>query len=292
MTSLPVSSRRAVALAAFLAVLAACNNTPTATTSKPKASTKPKASATATPTPDEATPTPKPTTTATPTAAVTPTPTPPVAVSAPPIAFPYTTVGSRWDYSLDVKVSTFDIAGTTSISVTTVTATDATIGTTFAITKFPLGTPPSPTTSSSKVLKSVQNPYALGVLFPAQSSGGAAPTDTVTASAADKITLANGTSVDCTKYTVVELVDGARSDITLWTAADGSMAREIITSDKPPPLVTIPPTFAAFVKGKVTTTLELTGQSKGDGTGSGAASPDGGASSATGAASPDASATS
>jgi hypothetical protein len=271
-------------LVAALAGAAACTGEDPAATGKsspkPKVSTKPKVSPspspspTGTPTPKStATPTATPTATATPTPTPTPTgtPTPAVAVSAPPIAFPYTTVGQTLGYDLKVHTTLADVGGDFSLKTTKVNADDSALDATFKLVTAPQGVPGvgTPTTRATTVKKSVTNPYALGVVFP---KDGVAVTDTVTAIANEKVTVPAG-SFDAKKYTLKEQTGTDSADVVLWTdATDGTMLKQEITGTKPPSLVDLG-AAAAFITGKVVTTLELKTKAGADQGASGAATP-------------------
>jgi hypothetical protein len=178
-----------------------------------------------------------------------------VAVSAPPIAFPYTSVGQSFPYDLKVHTTLADVAGDFSLAVTKVTADDAGLDASFTLTKAPAGVPGvgTPTKRSTTIKKSVTNPYALGVVFP---KDGVSVTDTVTAIATEKITVAAG-SFDAKKYTIKEVTGTDSADVLLWTdAKDGTMLKQQITGSKPPSLIDLG-AAAAFVTGQVVTTLEL-----------------------------------
>jgi hypothetical protein len=222
-----------------------------------------------------------------------PSATPPLAVSAPPLIFPYVKNGVAWQYILKVKLSAVGatVTGAVSIGVKSTTADGATLMTSFILTDLTPASIPLPnqgkvTAFTGDVKKDVSNPYALGVLFP---KAGSKVTDTVTKVETESLTVAGGT-FDTTKYTINEQADAGKSIITLWTAKDGSMVKESIAGDKPPPLVDFSALgpMASMVNGPTTTTLELksVGVTTPDATGSGAVDPH-----ATGAASADPNAT-
>lgn len=305
--------RRPTLLAALaLALVAACSGSPASTdkpvtTSRAKATAKPKATATPTPRTSKpsgegvAAPSPSPTPSPSPSvdgsataaaspdaaASPSPSPSPVVAVSAPPIAFPYNTKGATYNYSLAVTLkvlgSDTNVGGTSTCKVTDVLADASKLQSSFLITQAPALFPKSttPTTFNATVPKNVDNPYALGVVFPKQ---GSTTTSTVTASAPDHITVAAG-SFDTTKYSIVEVVDGEQNQVTLWVDKGGTMIKQVITGDKLPSLIDLSsqPMAASVIKGPVTTTLSLSSVSGVDGAASGPADPAG-----TGAASPDA----
>jgi hypothetical protein len=194
-----------------------------------------------------------------------------VAVSAPPIPFPYTQEGLAFPYDLKVHTTLADVGGDFAMTVSKVTADDATLDATFTLTKAPPGAPGAgkPTTRTATVKKTVANPYALGVLFP---KDGVSVTDTVTAVATEKITVAAGT-FDAKKYTIKEVTGMDSADVLLWTdATDGTMLKQQITGTKPPSLIDLG-AAAAFVTGQVVTTLELKTKPAADGGASQAACP-------------------
>lgn len=247
----------------------------TASSAKPKASASPVAASptpsatpSASPSPGEApSPSPTPSASASPKASATPA----VAVSAPPIPFPYTREGLAFPYDLKVHTTLADVGGDFAMTVSKVSADDATLDATFTLTKAPPGAPGAgkPTTRTSTVKNSVANPYALGVLFP---KDGVSVTDTITAVAAEQITVAAGT-FDAKKYTIKEVTGTDSADVLLWTdASDGTMLKQQITGTKPPSLVDLG-AAAAFITGQVVTTLELKTKPAADGGASQAACP-------------------
>jgi hypothetical protein len=170
--------------------------------------------------------------------------------------------------SLDTPSSTAPSASSTPVVavsappliVKSVTADGAALANSFILTDLqpaliPLPNQGKATSFAGNVKKDVANPYALGVLFP---KAGTTVTDTITGVATESLTVAGGT-FDTTKYTINEQADGSKSTITLWTQKDGSMVKEVIAGDKPPPLVDFSAlgAMASAVNGPTTTTLEL-----------------------------------
>ena len=271
---------RAIALSIGLALaVVACDNKPATTPPVPhaKSMVRPKVLPTVTPLDQGSSLSTSPEPASSSGASASPTPL--VAVSAPPITFPYTKAGVAWTYGLTVKLSLGKATGSVSIGVKAVTPTGASLVSSFTLTDL---TPPlvqlpnmgKATSFTGDVKSDVSNPYALGVLFP---KAGAKVVDTVTGVAKESLTVAAG-PFDTTKYTINEQADSGNSTLTLWTEADGTMVKEEIKGNKPPPLIDLSAlgSMASLVSGPTTTTLELqkVGTATFDQNASGAASPD------------------
>ena len=197
-----------------------------------------------------------------------------MAVSAPPIAFPYTKQGAGWTYSMKVDVAALfkiSITGSAAIAVADTSATGADLTTSFTLdgltgapAGFDLPNKGKATSGSSQVAKDVQNPYGLGVLFP---KAGEAETDTVTASTTESVTVPAGTFT-ATKYTISAKVGTDTQKIMLWVDADGSMLQEIVAGSKPPSSLVDTSAFgssaALFANAATTTTFALTAKTTAD----------------------------
>ncbi|MDB5096014.1 MAG: hypothetical protein JWM80_435 [Cyanobacteria bacterium RYN_339] len=201
--------------------------TPAATASP---SPSPSATPTATPLP---TPSPSPTPSPTPTPPPRPSPIPIpapgysiVSGAAPPVLFPFRTVGSGWTYDLSVKAGAFPLSGTVELEVVEVTAAAAKLKVTTSLDSSLFGGGNQPKVATFTVPATALDPYAFF------GCGTHDPQAQIELHGRKDIELDQGT-YPATLYTLTEVVDTKLDIVAQAVAGDGTMLLRQIQSDAP-----------------------------------------------------------